>query len=74
MRTITVKKDFDVEADKGAAGIFQVISILDDEGNDLAAKLRTSGLFFENDEMLIKYFRENSDIGTFEEIRIVDDN
>ena len=70
-----VKKDFDVEADKGSAGIFQVISVLDEQGYDLTGKLGSgSGLFFENDEMLIKYMRENNDIGAGEEIRIQEDN
>ena len=75
MKTFYVKKDFDVEADKGSAGIFQVISVLDEQENDLTGKMGSgSGLFFENDEMLIKYMRENNDIGAGEEIRILEDN
>ena len=73
MRTFCIKKDFDVEADKGAAGIFQVISVLDEQGNDLSGSIG-SGLFFENDEMFIRYLRENTDISASEEIRIVEDN
>ena len=75
MKTFLVKKDFDVEARKGSAGIFQVISVLDEQGNDLTGKMGSgSGLFFETDEMLIKFMRENNDIGASEEIRIVEDN
>lgn len=73
MKTFYIKKDFDVEADKGSAGIFQVISVLDEEGNDLSGKIG-SGLFFENDDMLIRYLRENTGISPAEEIRIVEDN
>lgn len=73
MRTFFIKKDFDVEADKGTAGIFQVISVLDEEGTDLSGQIG-SGLFFENDEMFIRYLRENTQIGDYEEIRIVEDN
>ena len=74
MKTFFVKKDFDVEARKGTAGIFQVISILDDQGNDLSGKIRSSGLFFETDEMLIRYLRENIDVDGNEEISILEDN
>ncbi|MBE7173889.1 MAG: hypothetical protein INR73_25165 [Williamsia sp.] len=75
MKTFLVKKDFDVETQKGPAGIFQVISVLDEQGNDLTGKMGSgSGLFFENDEMLIKFMRENNDIGANEEIRILEDN
>lgn len=73
MRTFFIRKDFDVEADKGTAGIYQVISVLDDQGNDLSGKIG-SGLFFENDAMLIRYLRENTDISNAEEIRILEDN
>ena len=73
MRTFYIKKDFDVEADKGASGIFQVISVVDEQGNDLSGKIG-SGLFFENDNMLIRYIRENTDISADEEIQILEDN
>lgn len=73
MKTYFVKKDFDVEVLKGPAGIFQVISIQDDQGNDLSGKIG-SGLFFETDEMLIRYLRENADLDGNEEIRILEDN
>lgn len=73
MKTFFVKKDFDVEVLKGPAGIFQVISILDDQGNDLSGKIG-SGLFFETDEKLIRYLRENAEVDGSEEIRIVEDN
>lgn len=73
MKTYFVKKDFDVEILKGPAGIFQVISIQDDQGNDLSGKIG-SGLFFETDEMLIRYLRENADVDGNEEIRILEDN
>ena len=73
MRTFFIKKDFDVEADKGSDGMYQVISVTDDEGNDLSGKLGT-GLFFENDDMFIRYLRENTDIDSNEEVRILEDN
>ena len=75
MKTFFVKKDFDVEARKGRTGIYQVITVLDEQGNDLTGRMGSgSGLFFETDEMLIKFMRENNDIGVNEEIRIVEDN
>ena len=75
MKKYFVKKDFDVELRKGSAGIFQVISVIDEQGTDLTGKMGSgSGLFFENDEMLIKFMRENNDIGANEEISIVEDN
>jgi len=72
MKTFFVIKDFDVEMAKGEKGIFQVISILDEQKNDLSGKL-ASGLFFKDDRDLGNYLRENFKLPDEEVIKIVDD-
>ena len=72
MKTFYVTKDFDVEISKGEKGIFQVITILDDQKNDLSGKL-ASGLFFKDDRELIAYLKDNFSMPDEVMIKIIEE-
>ena len=72
MKTFFVKKDFDVVTNNDEAKVFQVITILDQEKNDLSGKVG-SGLFFKSDSELINYLKSNLPLEQDENIQIIED-
>lgn len=73
MKIFFVKKDFDVVANNDDAKVFQVITILDQERNDLSGKF-ASGLFFKSDGELVNYLRSNMPLNAEEPVQIIEDN
>jgi hypothetical protein len=73
MKIFFVKKDFDVVVNNEDAKVFQVITILDQERNDLSGKF-ASGLFFKSDAELINYLKVNMPLEEKEAVQIIEDN
>ena len=72
MKIFFVKKDYDVVTNNEDAKVFQVITILDQEKNDLSGKF-ASGLFFKSDGELINYLRLNMPLKPEEQVQIIED-
>ena len=72
MKRFFVKKDFDVVTNNDNAKVFQVITILDQEKNDLSGKV-ASGLFFKNDIELINYLKSNLPLQQEDQVEIIED-
>jgi hypothetical protein len=52
--------------------VFQVITILDQERNDLSGKF-ASGLFFKSDGELVNYLKSNMPLNDDEPVQIIED-
>jgi hypothetical protein len=72
MKIFFVKKDYDVVTNNEDAKVFQVITILDQEKNDLSGKF-ASGLFFKSDAELINYLKANMPLKAEEPVQIIEE-